>query len=195
MRNEKPVPEVPTGKPTFERPDPIVRADVFAHVAFERKDVATMARFLQDFGFLPCSQSSGKSLYFRTLGSLPYGVELIPSDRDAFVGIGLVARERADLEKLASAEGVSIERIDAPGGGERVRLFDPNGFRVDLIHGFEAVEPVPTRAPITQFNTPGVSPRVNAGVRTEVAPSPIRRMGHIVLHTPLFGETVTWYAS
>ncbi|RQR24592.1 glyoxalase [Burkholderia sp. Bp9142] len=179
--------------PAPARPDPIVRADALAHVVFERKDVATMERFLTDFGFLPCDSSSGKSRYFRTRGNFPYGVELIASERDAFVGFGFVAGSRSDLEKLAAAEGASIEAIEGPGGGERVRLVDPSGFRVDLIHGFTPVEPVPTRAPITQFNSPGTAIRVNAGVRTEVAPSPIKRMGHVVLQTPLFGEMMAWY--
>lgn len=182
--------------PAFVRPDPIVRADAIAYVSFERKDIAAMERFLKDFGFLPCESSSGKSRYFRTYGSFPYGVELISSERDAFVGFGLAARDRSDLEKLAAAEGKSIETIEGPGGGVRVRTTDPNGFRVDLIHGFTPVEPVSTRAPITQFNSAaGASPRVNAGVRTDVAPSPVLRMGHVVLHTPLFGETVMWYMS
>jgi len=177
----------------LERPDPIVRADALAHVVFERKDVEKMGLFLQDFGLLPCSASSGKSRYFRSYGSLPYGVELIPSERDAFVGFALVARSRADLEALAAAEEASIERIEAPGGGERVRLIDPNGFRIDLIHGFQPANPVPTRAPITQFNTPGLSNRVNAGVRTELAPAPVLRFGHVVLSTTDFPGTASWY--
>src|SRR5437899_4621992 len=97
--------QAPSAAPAFVRPDPIVRADAFAHVVFERKDIATMERFLKDFGFLPCEPTSGKSRYFRTYGNFPYGVELIPSERDVFVGFGLAARNRFDLEKLAAAEG------------------------------------------------------------------------------------------
>jgi hypothetical protein len=88
---------------------------------------------------------------------------------------------------------VSIEPVEGPGGGERVRLTDPNGLRVDLVHGFTPVDPVPVRAAITQFNSPGAYVRVNDSVRTEVAPSPVLRMGHVVLQTPFFGEMLEWY--
>jgi hypothetical protein len=184
-------------RPDFERPQPIVRADALAHIVFERRDVGKMDPFLQDFGLLPCGPSAdnGNSRFYRSYGSLPYGVELIPSERDAFVGFGLVARSRSDLERLAVAVNKPIEAIEGPGGGVRVRLFDPAGFRVDLIHGFEPVEAVATRDPIAQFNSPGVNRRINAGVRTEVAPSPVLRFGHVVLQTPLFGETLMWYMS
>ncbi|SCK14529.1 hypothetical protein VAR608DRAFT_0901 [Variovorax sp. HW608] len=190
LHNEQPT---RPGDLDIERRDPIIRADGFAHVVFERKDVAKMGQFLQDFGLLPCNSTSGKSRYFRTCGCLPYGVEIIPSERDAFVGMGFVARSRGDLEKLAAAENAAIEPVEGPGGGWRVRLADPNGFRVDLVHGFEPSVTTPTRSPFTQSNSPGSSPRVNAGVRSEVAPSPVLRMGHVVLRTPNWGQTATWY--
>ena len=59
------------GDSTLERPEPIVRADALAYMVFERKDIAPMERFLQDFGFLPCGPSSGARRYFRTYGSFP----------------------------------------------------------------------------------------------------------------------------
>src|SRR5690606_17798432 len=113
------------------------------HVSFERRDLDAMTRFLEDFGFVPVPGDASSSRFFRGYGSQAYCVELIPSDRDAFVGFGLIANDRADLERLAQAEGAQIEAIGAPGEGERVRLTDPDGGRVDLIWGAALLEPLP----------------------------------------------------
>ncbi|WP_185640718.1 VOC family protein [Burkholderia sp. Bp9142] len=176
-----------------ERPAPIVRADAVAHVIFERSNVEEMGRFLEDFGFVPCNGEQGATRYFRGYGTFPYCVEVIPSDRDAFVGFALTARSADDLRILADAEGVDIESCDGPGGGMRVRLTDPDGRRVDLIHGFTAVEPMETRADLMATNTPMEKRRVNATVRTPLQPAPVFRIGHVVLQTPNFDETARWY--
>lgn len=176
-----------------ERPEPIVRASAVAHVVFERSDVESMARFLEDFGFQPCSGAPGASRYFRGYGTFPYCVEVIPSKRDAFVGFALVACSAEDLQALADAEGVGIESSESPGGGKRVRLTDPDGRRVDFIHGFTPVEPLSTRLPLQSFNTPFEKRRVDNPVRTSVAAAPVFHIGHVVLQTPSFGDTSRWY--
>ncbi len=177
----------------LERPTPIVQADAVAHVVFERCDVEAMSRFLQDFGFRRCGDMGGPSRYFRTYGSLPHAVELIPSTRDAFIGFALVARDASDLRALAEAEGLPIEAADGPGGGLRVRLTDPDGRRVDLVHGFASVAPLPARAVPPPINTPFDQARLDAPVRTPVEPAPVFRLGHVVLQTTDFAATAQWY--
>jgi hypothetical protein len=174
----------------LQRPEPIIRADAITHVVFERRDVETMARFLADFGFRGCG---GGIRYFRTFGEHPYAVEVIPSTRDAFVGFGIAARDAADLEALARTEGVSIEACEGPGGGSRVRLTDPDGRRVDLVHGFETVPPLPTRTSPPPANSPFSHRRLDAPVRTPLEPAPIFRLGHVVVQTTDFAATTQWY--
>lgn len=172
---------------------PIVRADSVASVSFERRDIDSMARFIQDFGFVPIAGEGADRRYYRGYGPHAWCVELIASDRDAFVGFGLVARDRADLVRLADAEAVAIETADTPGGGERVRLFDPEGVRVDLVHGAVPLAPLTARAPLLDINSPAGNRRINATVRTPTAPAPVFRIGHIVLQTPDFARTTGWY--
>src|SRR6266850_4622002 len=93
--------------PEFERvvrPEPIIRADAVLNVAFERRDVAEMSRFAQDFGFIPCN-AAGAIQYFRGHGDAPYLVSISPSIRDGFVGFSFAARAAQDLTKLAKATG------------------------------------------------------------------------------------------
>src|SRR5271166_2672725 len=54
--------------------------------------------------------------------------------------------------------------LQAPGGGRRVRLTDPAGFRVDAIAGRASVESLPHRAPI-MLNAPDNIIRVDRGQR------------------------------
>ncbi|MCB4861520.1 VOC family protein [Sphingobium sp. PNB] len=177
----------------MDRVDPIVRADAVVHVSFERRDIDAMARFLEDFGFVPVAGGSGGQRHFRGYGPQPYCVELIASERDAFVGFGLAARDRADLDRLSAATQAPVEATDAPGGGERVRLFDPEGVRVDLLWGAAPLEPLPVREPLTEVNSPVASRRIDRPVRTLTAPAPVFRIGHVVLQTPDFERTTGWY--
>ena len=48
----------------------------------------------------------------------------------AFVGLAYYAAGADDLQRLAKLPGASaVESIDEPGGGQRVRLREPNGAR------------------------------------------------------------------
>jgi len=55
-----------------ERPDPIVRADSVAHVAFERRDVESMSRFLVNLGLIAHETRDGIR-YFRGWIAEVYG--------------------------------------------------------------------------------------------------------------------------
>ena len=53
-----------------------------------------------------------------------------------------------DLEKLSRVDGASpIESIDEPGGGKRVRLTDPDGFQVEVVHGMQQLPKIPVARP------------------------------------------------
>jgi hypothetical protein len=177
---------------TLPRPEPLVRADAMANVTFERRDVDRMGQFLEDFGFIPCGMNR-EARFYRGYGDSAYLVAVIPSHQDRFVGFAMTAQDRASLERLAAARGRPIELHDGPGGGERVRLFDPNGLQVDLIHGAVKIERKVTRREPILVNTPLVNARINAGVRTPVEPSPVFRLGHVVLQSPDFDRTLDWY--
>jgi hypothetical protein len=176
----------------IERPEPIVRADAMAYVMFERQDVAEMSRFLADFGFVPVN-STGEARYFRGYGTSPWLVSISPSSADRFVGFGVSVRDRAELKHLASVTGNRVETIGGPGGGERVRLTDPEGLVVDVVFGAIPLEPMPTRHKLTAINTPDVRGRVNTGVRTPLEAAPVFRLGHVVLQRPDFGRAAQWY--
>ncbi|WP_176599076.1 MULTISPECIES: VOC family protein [Sphingobium] len=174
--------------------EPIIRADAITHVVFERREIEAMAQYLEDFGFVDTGISLDRRRFFRGHGSRPYCVELIAAGRDRFIGFGFAAHSADDLERLAEATGAAIEPVDAPGGGQRVLLHDPDGVRVDVIHGAAPVAPLPVREALSAVNTPTTARRVNAPLRTELAPAPVFRIGHVVLQSTSFETTSSWYA-
>ena len=91
---------------------------------------------------------------------------------------------------LPGASG--IETIDEPGGGRRVRLTEPNGYTIEIVHGIETVQPIHVvRQPINS----GVEPLKRAGevIRFAAGPSSVKRIGHAVLGSPKNQETVRWF--
>jgi hypothetical protein len=151
-----------------------------------------MSRFLRDFGLFEFTRDNA-ARYYRGHGPDPYLVMIEPAQEDSFVGFGVKARDRADLVRLAKVTGRAIEPAEGPGGGEQVRLTDPDGLVVEVVFGATPVEPIPTRTELVPLNTPVVKARVNAGVRTPVEPSPIFKLGHVVLQRPDFDAAAHWY--
>src|SRR5262249_60526414 len=97
-----------------------------------------------------------------------------------------------DLQRTARAPGASpIEDIDEPGGAKRVRLTEPNGYQIEVVHGIATSPPIPTKR--QKLNT-GEDPLLRAGelMRLPKGPSHVKRIGHGVLMTPKFRETGDW---
>jgi hypothetical protein len=173
--------------------DPIVRADRLMNVSFLRIDTEAMGRYLVDFGFVVASKLDDTT-YYRGYGLDAWLVSVTKSDRDAFIGFSMAASSREDLERLAAQTGAAIEPDERPGGGSRIRLIDPNGTPVDLIHGSAAADPLPTRLSEVPFNTPLKKRRVNETVRPPLVPAPIFKLGHVVFQCRDFETVATWYA-
>jgi hypothetical protein len=151
-----------------------------------------MERFLIDFGFVPVGKRA-QTTYFRGHGTAPYLVSITESSRDGLTGFALAARHAQDLERLARATGRPIESVNAVGGGRRVRLTDPDGLTVDLVHGFEPSKPLQVTQALAAVNTPFTKGRINATVRSTTAPSPLFKLGHLVLQRADFERAAHWY--
>ncbi len=79
-----------------------------------------------------------------------------------------------------------------PGGGSIVRLQDPNGNLVEVVHGIEAA-PVIATGRRNGFNSGEEKDRL--GERADL-PEPdvfIKRLGHVVLFVNSFQETFDWF--
>ena len=52
------------------------------------------------------------------------------------------AQLKTTLHKLAAEadDASAVEDIDEPGGGKRVRLTEPNGYTIEVVHGVEELD-------------------------------------------------------
>lgn len=173
-------------------PSPTVKAAGLAYVIFERPDLDHAAHYLDDFGLL-VSQRNVDSLYLRGTGPAPYCYRIQVAEKPRFVGIGLTLNSHADLKKVALLPGAgAIEHVNAPGGGERVRITDPSGFQVEAIYGQTPSTELQHR-PAMVLNQPDAAPRINATQRPPEAPPEIIRLGHVVLEVADYQATCAWY--
>ena len=161
---------------------PIIKAKDIAYVQLSAPDLDGMERFLTDFGMVRSDRTESR-LYMRGVGTAHH-IHVTEQGPSGFIGFAYTACSADDLQTLSKATGAPIEDIDEPGGGRRVRLREPNGFRVDVVHGVAEVEPLPDT--ISPIRPPG-SPVRRKG------PARVVRMAHGVLATPKVMETVEWF--
>ncbi|MEH6567756.1 MAG: VOC family protein [Halioglobus sp.] len=172
--------------------EPLTRAVNTAYIMFEVPDLEKQKMFLQDFGMV-VSELSDENLYMRGYGSDPYIYVAQKGATARFLGAGYAVESEEVLNHIAGEARVAVEGIDGPGGGQRVRLTDPDGFLVDLVYGRANLAPLETRRDSLAINLPRQKNRINRGQRETLKPSAIERFGHCVLMVSDFETSWKWY--
>jgi catechol 2,3-dioxygenase-like lactoylglutathione lyase family enzyme len=161
------------------------------YAGFRVPDLDKMESFLTDFGMVRAHRTADR-LYMRGAGAWPY-INVIEKGDPGFVACGMAASSMADLEKLAGIEGASkIETIEAPGGGKRVRLASPDGFRIDACFGIERASEIAIREPLI-LNYARDKNRYGSLQRPEREPAKVFRLGHCVWKVADVDKTAAWF--
>jgi catechol 2,3-dioxygenase-like lactoylglutathione lyase family enzyme len=170
----------------------IIKIADIAHVRFAAPDLDAMKVFLEEFGLTPSLAADG-TLYARGAGAQPF-LHATVAGEAGFKALGLQAESVTDLEKLAKAEGVAVETLNAPGGGSMVVLTDPDGYRVEVVAGQSPVgtEALPGGA---IRNDARAKARLRASTRLTPGPAHVVRLGHAVLEVKDFRIAEEWYKS
>ncbi len=170
----------------------MIKVHDIAYVRFAAPDLDAMERFLVDFGLVP--SRSGNTIYSRGTDPSPY-FHVTEQGEAAFLGAAFEAASAEDLVAASKLDGASpIEKLDAPGGGQRVRFTDPDGYVIDVVHGRELLEPLsPRRA--EPFNLGDDRKRLGVLQRVQAGPSSVKRLGHLVLRGSDFRRSEQWYKS
>jgi catechol 2,3-dioxygenase-like lactoylglutathione lyase family enzyme len=170
---------------------PWIKARDIAYGRLRAPDLDVMEEFLTRFGMVR-SERTNNALYMRgTDGN--HHIHVTEKGEPRFVGLAYWARSEDDLNRLAGAPGTfGMETIDEPGGGKRVRVTEPNGYQIEIVHGIAGVPPIPVER--QKLNT-AEAPLARPGelMRLPKGPSHVKRIGHAVLATPRLNETVQWF--
>src|SRR6185312_11495447 len=138
---------------------PVIKVADMAWGRMRSPDLDVQEEFLTRFGLIKTARTA-TALYMR--GTDPtHHIHVTEKGAPKFVGFAYYAASEDDLERIARAPGASaIETLDEPGGGKRVRLTEPNGYQIEVVHGIAAVSPIVTKR--QKLNT-GEDPLLRAG--------------------------------
>jgi catechol 2,3-dioxygenase-like lactoylglutathione lyase family enzyme len=168
-----------------------IKAAEFAFPRMEAPDLDAMEEFLTNFGMVRAERTPD-ALYMRGADS-HHHLHAVQKGGTKFIGFAYHAASEDDLKRLAKLPGASgIETLNEPGGGKRVRLTEPNGYQIEVIHGMQAVAPIKVeRDPVNTGGEP--LRRKGRLMRLAKSPTTLQRIGHGVLSTPKVKETVAWF--
>lgn len=170
--------------------DPIIRVSDIAFPRFQAPDLDRMEAFLVDFGMQRAARTAD-ALYMRGTDA-QHHVHVTHLGEPAFLGFAFHAASAADLRTLATAVGAEVEALDEPGGGEVVHLTDPDGRRIDVVHGIATHPPLPLRTH-PPLNTGEARVRRGARQHVPAGPSQVKRCGHSAIKTADLPRLWEWY--
>lgn len=171
----------------------MVKVSDIAYVTYQVTDLEKTEAFLTDFG-MECSGRTETALYMRAGEGDRYVHVSIKGAEPRFLGLGFKVEDRSDLEAAARIPGASqIETIDAPGGGNRVRLTGPDGYQIDVVHDIAQV--TVRDVALTRYNLGNEPQRVNTVRRSPSAPADIRRISHAALYVSDAKAATEWFTA
>jgi hypothetical protein len=178
----------------LEQPTPLTRASRLFCLIFEKPNLALSAEFLCDFG-MTIAQHSKTELIMRGIGSDPAIYIARQGDKARYLGCVFSTDDVSDLDVLRLQAQAQTSCIAQRWGAQGVKMHDPAGFEVHVIHGIQAVEPLPL-SPLIQPqgpNKPHQTTRLNAALRPPLLPAQVLHCSHVVLQVMDFHAGAQWY--
>ena len=112
--------------------------------------------------------------------------------RSRFVGLAFAAQDKDDVERLANATGARTRALPEAIGGVAVDLTDPNGIPVRVVADTHELAGQAPQQPHT-FNFGHELRRANATQRPPREPARVQRLGHVVLQSTRYIQSLDWY--
>ncbi|KAK4893331.1 hypothetical protein LTR27_008225 [Elasticomyces elasticus] len=179
----------------------LVRLQRLSFVIYEHPDLAVFRRFAVDFGFEEVSSTAEES-HFAGYGrdAFVYVARSSPAGAGKrFVGAGFIAESEADFKAASAHTGAQqVDSSKRPGGGQAVRIQDPNGFVVEVCWGLteqqlplRGVSAVTNGGPVLN----GALEKARKGhfTRLRDGPAAVHKLGHFGYITAQYESTCDWY--
>ncbi|OBH25174.1 2,3-dihydroxybiphenyl 1,2-dioxygenase [Mycobacterium sp. E342] len=171
--------------------NPVIKVADIAWLEFERPDLTRAEAFARAFGF-HTAQHRPDELQLRGTREGAPCVILRRGPSNRFTGVAFRACDEADVLRLADSVGAPVEPLPETIGGVSVALIDPSGMPVRVVAGVHELPELPGQQ-VHQFNFGCEVRRVNAGQRPPRAPAQVQRLGHLVVQSTKYVETLNWY--
>ncbi|MEC3916421.1 VOC family protein [Nocardia sp. CDC160] len=171
--------------------NPVIKVLDLAWLEFEKPDLDRAEVFAHAFGFATAMRTA-EELQLRGTDPGAPCVLIRRGERSRFVGPAFRAADSADLLRLAAATEARAVPLPESLGGLTVDLVDPSLLRVRVVAETHELEALPTQRPHV-FNFGHEVARVNATQRPLRAPARVRRLGHVVVQSTRYRETLDWY--
>jgi len=170
---------------------PVVKVHELAWLEFTKPDLDRAELFGRAFGFTTAMRAPDE---VQLRGSAPGApcVLIRKGSRSRFLGVAFRAADSADVLRLAEATGRRATKLPESLGGVSVDLVDPNGQRVRVVADTHELPALPGQAPLT-LNFGHRATRTNATQRPPRQPAAVERLGHLVLQTTTYRQTLDWY--
>ncbi|WP_067804650.1 VOC family protein [Nocardia beijingensis] len=171
--------------------NPVIKVLDLAWLEFEKPDLDGAEAFAHAFGFATAMRTADELQLRGTDPGAPCAL-IRRGVRSRFVGPAFRAADSADLLRLAAATGARAMPLPESVGGLTVDLADPSRLRVRVVAETHELAASPAQRPHI-FNVGHKVVRVNATQRPLRAPARVRRLGHVVIQSTRYRETLDWY--
>jgi Glyoxalase/Bleomycin resistance protein/Dioxygenase superfamily len=171
--------------------NPVIKVRDLAWLEFEKPDLVKAEAFARAFGFSTLLVTADE-LHLRGTDAGSACVIIRRGPRSRFVGPAFAAQDEADVTRLATAAGTHTRPLPEAIGGLAVDLTDPNGVPVRVVAGTHAHTELPGQQAHT-FNFGHELRRANTTQRPRREPARIQRLGHVVVQTTKYLESLDWY--
>lgn len=171
--------------------DPVIKVRDLAWLEFEKPDLNRAEAFARAFGFTTALRTDDE-VHLRGTDPGSPCVVIRRGGRSRFVGPAFTAQDVADVNRLAAATGVTVGRLPDSIGGVVADLADPRGIPVRVVAGMDELPELPGQQPHT-FNFGHQVTRTNATQRPPREPARVQRLGHVVLQSTTYLESLNWY--
>ncbi|HNP56229.1 MAG TPA: VOC family protein [Gordonia sp. (in: high G+C Gram-positive bacteria)] len=171
--------------------NPLVKVRGLAWLEFAKPDLVRAEAFARAFGFETACRTTD-TLYLRGADAGSPCVVIRKGRRTRFLGPAFQAADGADVVKVANSMGVRATPIGEPLGGVGVSVLDPSGMPLRVVADVDQLPAIGAPAePV--FNFGSNRPRTNTPVRPPRTPARVQRLGHVVLMTSRYRESLQWY--
>jgi len=171
--------------------NPMIKVADLAWLEFEKPDLDRAELFAHAFGFATAARTADELQLRGAYAGAPC-VIIRRGPRSRYGGAAFQASDDTDLLRLADATGTRVTNLPQSIGGAVVDLTAPDGAGVRVVSGMHELPALATQPALT-FNTGGELRRTNDTQRPPRAPALVERLGHVVLQSTKYRESLDWY--